>query len=256
MNVKHLRKQLMAAIAMVVVAGVALSSATYAWFVTNNTVTAETTQIKAQSNAAFMSIVYDNGEGDAETAVGSTQTESHEWNAISGVALYPATVQNKEGNPFFVTGYGTAVDNGALSGSYIDVGAAAKAVTDKYAIGAENNFKISSAGVDMSNLVIDSVEVTVGSSEMLASAVRVLVVGSNNWQVWKAGANAEAGLVLEKTTDAPLATTIKRDADTPVSVYVFYDGDDANVKTVNLEQLEEFVNVTISFSATQPNTIS
>ena len=33
MNVKHLRKHLMAAIAMVVVAGVALSSATYAWFV-------------------------------------------------------------------------------------------------------------------------------------------------------------------------------------------------------------------------------
>ena len=47
MDVKALRKQLMAAIAMVVVAAVALSSATYAWFVTNNTVKATTSQISA-----------------------------------------------------------------------------------------------------------------------------------------------------------------------------------------------------------------
>lgn len=251
MNVKHLRKQLMAAIAMVLVAAVALGSSTFAWFVTNNTVTAQTTSIKAQSNAAFMSIVYDNGEGDAETAVGSQQTQSLEWSQITGVALYPATVQKKDGNPFFVTGYGTATDNGTLKGSYIDVGVADKAVTDKYAIGAENNYKISSAGVNLSNLVIDSVAVTTGSDKLLASAVRVLVVGPDNWQVWKASEK-----VLEGTTDASLAATVTRDQDTSISVYVFYDGDDTNVKTVNLKQLEEFVDVTISFSATQPNTIS
>ena len=35
-NVKALKKQLAAAIAMVCVAGVALGSSTYAWFVSNN----------------------------------------------------------------------------------------------------------------------------------------------------------------------------------------------------------------------------
>ena len=56
MNVKHLRKQLMAAIAMVLVAAIALGSSTFAWFVSNNTVKATTTTIAAQSNAAFMVI--------------------------------------------------------------------------------------------------------------------------------------------------------------------------------------------------------
>ena len=52
-SVKALKKQLVAAIAMVLVAAVALGSSTYAWFVTNNKVTAQTTSIKAQSNAAL-----------------------------------------------------------------------------------------------------------------------------------------------------------------------------------------------------------
>ena len=57
-SVKTLKKQLVAAIAMVVVAAIALGSSTYAWFVTNNTVKATTSQISAQSNAAFMKIKY------------------------------------------------------------------------------------------------------------------------------------------------------------------------------------------------------
>ena len=41
---------------MVCVAAVALGSSTYAWFVSNNTVKGTTTNISAQSNAAFMVI--------------------------------------------------------------------------------------------------------------------------------------------------------------------------------------------------------
>ena len=56
MSIKALKRQLMAAIAMVCVAAVALGSSTYAWFITNNQVDATTTNISAQSNAAFMTI--------------------------------------------------------------------------------------------------------------------------------------------------------------------------------------------------------
>ena len=55
-SVKALKKQLAAAIAMVVVAAIALGSSTYAWFVSNNTVTATTTNISAQSNSAYLVI--------------------------------------------------------------------------------------------------------------------------------------------------------------------------------------------------------
>lgn len=243
-SVKSLKKQLMAAIAMVMVAAIALGSSTYAWFVSNNKVTAQTTNIKAQSNAAFMSIEY------GATAVGSTTIAETDW--TGEIALYPAEVQKGDADaPKFVTAYGTAVDDGTKKGNYIEVGDAAKAVTDSYAVGAANNFNISSAGVDLSNLVIDKVEVTTGADKALATAVRVLVVGSNSWQVWGAD-----GKKLEKTTDAPLVTTITKDADTPISVYVYYDGNDSEIYTTNLTALEIPVGVTITFSATQPTTIS
>ncbi|MDY5987783.1 MAG: hypothetical protein SPJ81_12730, partial [Lachnoclostridium sp.] len=83
MNVKALRKQLMAAIAMVVVAAVALSSATYAWFVSNNTVKATTASISAQSNSPFLMI--------DKTAVNKDSGTSISY-AAEATKLYPSQV--------------------------------------------------------------------------------------------------------------------------------------------------------------------
>ena len=49
MNSKAIRRQLLAAVAMVLVAAVALGSSTYAWFVASGTVTATGMSVKAQS---------------------------------------------------------------------------------------------------------------------------------------------------------------------------------------------------------------
>lgn len=56
MDTKALKKQMGAAIAMVLVAAVALGSATFAWFVSNNKVEAKTASVSAQSNAPFLKI--------------------------------------------------------------------------------------------------------------------------------------------------------------------------------------------------------
>lgn len=247
MDTKALKKQMGAAIAMVLVAAVALGSATFAWFVSNNEVTAKTTGVKAQSNTAFMSIEY------KKTAKGSKTTHSVDWTGPA-VALYPAEVQSDNAEapaPKFVTAYGTATDNGAKNGADIVVGDAAKAVKDKYAVGEADNYNISSAGVDLSNLKIDKVEVTTGADKGLRNAVRVLVVGPDNWQVW-----GPKGMQLEGTTGKALAATVAKDVDTPVSVYVYYDGNDTAVTTANLANILDSVGVTISFSATQPTTVS
>lgn len=247
MDTKALKKQMGAAIAMVLVAAVALGSATFAWFVSNNEVTAKTTGVKAQSNTAFMSIEY------KKTAKGSKTTHSVDW-TDPAVALYPAEVQSDNAEapaPKFVTAYGTATDNGAKNGADIVVGDAAKAVKDKYAVGEADNYNISSAGVDLSNLKIDKVEVTTGADKGLQNAVRVLVVGPDNWQVW-----GPKGMQLEGTTGKALAATVAKDVDTPVSVYVYYDGNDTAVTTANLANILDSVGVTISFSATQPTTVS
>ena len=82
-SVKTLKKQLGAAIAMVCVAAVALGSSTYAWFVSNNTVKGTTTNISAQSNAAFMVI------DKTVTSENSGTEDSYEGTATK---LYPAKV--------------------------------------------------------------------------------------------------------------------------------------------------------------------
>lgn len=75
MNSKAIRKQLLAAVAMVLVAAVALGSSTYAWFVASGSVTATGMNVNVQSTGGLL-IKY-SGEGDAwgQTASAKPVTE-------------------------------------------------------------------------------------------------------------------------------------------------------------------------------------
>lgn len=63
-SVKSLQKQLIAAVAMVLVAMIALGSSTYAWFAANTTVTANGMSATAQSDTVFLEI---KGTSDGDT---------------------------------------------------------------------------------------------------------------------------------------------------------------------------------------------
>ncbi|MCI6227222.1 MAG: hypothetical protein MR636_00530 [Clostridiales bacterium] len=100
MNSKAIRKQLLAAVAMVLVAAVALGSSTYAWFASNNKVTASTANISATAQNA-LSIMDSNedwrsaislNQGGTATSVSPIhfnekdvdgKYSSHEWYAIA-----------------------------------------------------------------------------------------------------------------------------------------------------------------------------
>ena len=56
MSVKKMKMQLMATAASVLISGIALTSATYAWYVANNTVEATTTKISATTNGFILQI--------------------------------------------------------------------------------------------------------------------------------------------------------------------------------------------------------
>lgn len=68
MNSKAIRKQLLAAVAMVLVAAVALGSSTYAWFVNNTTVTAESVTVTAQ---AANNLLITHGDGTTGVSYGT-----------------------------------------------------------------------------------------------------------------------------------------------------------------------------------------
>lgn len=88
MSVKSIKKQLAAAIAMVLVAAVALGSSTYAWFASNNTVTADGLSVKAQIEGSAL-VISDTENGTKEATVGTSVKLAFE----TAEALYPTHVK-------------------------------------------------------------------------------------------------------------------------------------------------------------------
>ena len=281
MNVKHLRKQLMAAIAMVLVAAVALGSSTYAWFVTNNTVKATTSQISAQSNAAFMKIKFDSPDLDTDDTA-TTSDLTADWANLTSKALYPAQWKNNfdasgatTGTKVyqFETAYGTKPDS---TGYTMDadtlkaVGDPATAVSADYAVA--NVFNISSKGTDLLNLkvagatILTSDTITGETSDAgnakLDNALRVLVVCGTNWVLCD-----KSGVILDSegrtsgddlgmfgATASSNTQTVTHDADTKVTMYVYYDGNDTQIYSNNLPNLEAASSrITVTFTAEPQN---
>lgn len=254
MDTKALKKQMGAAIAMVLVAAVALGSATFAWFVSNNTVKATTSNIAAQSNSAYLVI-------DNKTT--TTSSTGAVTSAVDKKELYPAkTEKGQDGKAVWKSAYASNANASTMkSGSEFTIGdgTAAKAVEAKYAV--ENTFYVGTGTYDgeFTNLHITDVKVTAPATtdnKNLGNALRVLVVYGEKWEVWSGD-----GIKLSSSVDSPtaggdlLATdeVIKSGHDAEVKVYLYYDGDDANVYSDNLEKIKTTAGdngVTITFEAT------
>lgn len=280
MSVKTLRKQLFAAIAMVLVAAIALGSSTYAWFVSNNNVTATTATISAQSNAPFLMIDKTSISDRSETSISFVQ--SPEVNTI----LYPAQVvkaigtetyrdgsgitQTMDANkPLFQSAYASAKDAATmLANSRFNVGtadiASAADTTPGGGYALKESFVVGTyddkAG-SFADLKVSKVELTNSTSSQLEDALCVLVVCGDNWAVYK---KSNDGTVLttygDTTTSAAgnntsgvLASTIDAGRYVSVDVYVFYDGSDAKVYTDNLPNLAA-IGATVTFTATPVST--
>lgn len=104
---KSRKKMLLSSIAMLLVALVALGSATFAWYITNATVTAEKTQFSAASADGLV----------------IRHTTSDTWsNKVTDLAtassLTPGSISyDTLGNNIGATGQGTSFDDGTLSGA-------------------------------------------------------------------------------------------------------------------------------------------
>lgn len=254
MDTKALKKQMGAAIAMVLVAAVALGSATFAWFVTNNKVEATTTNIAAQSNAAYMTI--ENGTVGAKASDKTSVVTT-----ITGpIKLYPATFGEQSGSTegTFATGYGRDLDNATLASNLTTVGTPDQANEKGYA--KKEQFNISSKGQNLSDLKVESVEGSTDAADgqLLKTSFRVLVTNADAsaWVVYGLGDNGyEIKLSSAGNKSKPALGSVTAGEDTLVNVYVFYEGSDTNIHTKNLQEnkLDASQSVKINFTATPDN---
>lgn len=258
MDTKALKKQMGAAIAMVLVAAVALGSATFAWFVTNNKVDATTSTISAQSNAAFMYIREKTSDDQDSTTWTSTVDP-----AVGDKALYPAhwALVTESGTDkayatagSFYTAFGTDANNGAMKGKSISVGDPEAAVTGQYAV--KNTFRIGSKGSTLKDLVVASASLGTAGNAQFDKSLRVLVKSGENWVLCGyqdagnpfaiLGASSDNNLIASKVDGSDEAKEVV------VDMYVFYDGDETEaIKTNNLSNLKQAAKaITVNFSAT------
>ncbi|MBQ6095266.1 MAG: hypothetical protein IJL09_07670 [Lachnospiraceae bacterium] len=226
MTVKSLKKQLMAAIAMVLVATIALGSSTYAWFAANKVVTAEASKIYAQTNAGSLVIMY-----NASAIYSDLTTDASE---IADTPLFPAQWSNTVDPTTyqFETGFAEVVEAAGLkAGTLVAVGDPDAAVTGEYAV--KSVFNVSAKGENLANLKVTQASIGGSGNANLDSALRVLVVCGSNWVLCN-----QSGIVSSSGSTAGfLASTVTAGNDVEVDMYVFYDGNDSEIYTNNLSNL-------------------
>ena len=270
-SVKALKKQLVAAIAMVVVAAIALGSSTYAWFVSNNTVTATTTNISAQSNSAYLVIqnaaarTVGNQGNVTGTNTDSTTSATASETFSPDTKLYPAQWKNnfdsagkKSGDEGFTSvvyqfesAYASAKDAATeKDGTRFAVGDPDTAAGKDYTLA--NTFYIGTGTYDgtFTNLKVTGVTVNNNTSSQLEDAMRVLVTCGSEWTVWSKAGIESGSHQTSSTADGIIKESgITKGTDATVKVYVYYDGADSKVFTTNLENLKD-CGVTVTFEAT------
>ena len=279
MTVKSLKKQLAAAIAMVVVAAVALSSSTYAWFVSNNTVKATTASISAQSNAPFLVI--------SNAAITGSTTDTAVTTAVADATLFP--VQMVEANDAATTfkwesAYAAASDASTEKDSTRFV--VQSADESKYYV--KQTFHVGTNGTtkgQFKNLRVSGVSVTqttVGDPATdgeLKNALRVMVVCGAEVAIYDqsgtlvttynksttttssdtaiVGLTAATSRYANNVPTTAAYLTAEADVfpatsgligDKTVDVYLYYDGAVANIRTNNIDKLGS-VKATVTFTA-------
>lgn len=287
MNSKAIRKQLLAAVAMVLVAAVALGSSTYAWFASNSKVQATGMIVQAATEGGI-EIAYT----DSVATTGSYAT-SAATGATSATALAPISTANAK-----TWSHASAMRAGASAakvdtyetltltekttdqafsktGSVTDQG-----VTTNYYLVSNFNIRSTSATALAKGLTVDNVSVAGNSTgKKMDEALRVAIVLGEKTLIYDPVANDVTGYkiytghtgsgdsatatgetnvtITEKDTATLLATTAdttipakgeSANGGVDVKIYVYFEGEDAELYSDNF--VTEALTVTVNFSAT------
>ena len=230
-------RKLFPAIAMLLLAAVMMSTATYAWFSMNTTVTATGMQIEAKSDQTFLLI------SAKETTAQKIREEFADDGLTSRNAVlpavtkvYPATVKNdklptKDSDLEFYYAVGTAYDDGtAKDGNYTKI-------TDSnianYVVKYTFYITVAEGALPASDIVVKGITFT-GDD-----AVAAVVTTEYAAKVFKANSGEDDTILSSglHADDPELAGKITDGDVLAVNVYVYYDGEDATVKSSNAGNL-------------------
>ena len=244
---KSRKKMLLSSIAMLLVALVALGSATFAWYITNATVTAKTSQFSAASADGLVI-----RQTDSPVAAEQDWTNKLE-NLKTKSSLTPASFDYAAlGSNIGATGQGTAFDDGALNGalSYQAVTNGNYFLVDSFDVasssGAEKEctFKIKSgtkAGTYL-NIAIYAGSTLLGVYTSDPTATSTSKVGGTQASPVTDGTRALTALGSDVTVSSTFSAATKESGGTTVTIVAFADGynplcknSTADISTISVE---------------------
>lgn len=257
MNSKAIKRQLLAAIAMVLVAALALGSSTYAWFVQAGSVTAEGMQVNLTSSGGLVIRYVGAGDGWGVTANANLPTAN----------LLPTSTKDMLTWTYAQAQLAGAYDMDDATYQNVTsdvVGESGAFIADNdYVQMAEFQIRSSNDTIVANGLTISEVTVTKGTGGNAAQDI------SNSLKVgvrWSYKPNASADAVTGSLVMSPLAigdngqttsyTFVNPGTSTGVGKYVTLGAEETvSIKTPGSNAVVLGTDVPISFSTTYPVTV-
>lgn len=225
MNSKAIKRQLLAAIAMVLVAAIALGSSTYAWFVQAGSVTAKDMKVNVQSSGGL--VISYAGEKDAWGVTASGKMDASK--ALTPVSTADmidwSTAQAKVANNF-------EFDKATIKNVTTDVLPNGTYGDNTYAVMRAFRIRSAAPGQLCKGLYVDKIEVT-GGNNTLDTSLRV------GFRYKYAPSGGEYGTTNSFITGPVTVTSAggQSEQNAPTTSYKFYSTsttDEAEAKDVTL----------------------
>ena len=252
---KTLRRKLFLSILAVAFAVVSLATSTFAWFALNDTVAVQDMTVTVNSDYAFLLI----GTGDqAYTAIQTAKTKTVAPKTANA-NIYPAAHENTVNN---ITTADTPAnwyymysDKTDVSTGVAETKTALTADGDhpmsKYVLVNEFHLTLAPGSKEMGSLKVKDFSMTVPSGGL--DAVKVVIAGDAGVQeLDKENVVNTSGMEASAVTTLLNGRTVLSDSitdakATSVKVYIYVDGNDADVTTDNVTSLK---GATVNFTLT------
>jgi hypothetical protein len=262
---KKMRK-LIPAFAMLMIAAIMMSTASYAWFTMSASVTAEGMQVKAQAAGGLVMSAAKAGTPPQAPGVNdyaaTIDLSQPKWYTNGAKAIFPTSTNGTN----WYTAEAASADSHVKNGNYTDLGATDITKNEDYYLATRLYFK---AVVENADHILSVTDVTVTGSNggNLDQALRVAMVIDGTWYYFapnyaKGGtytfshatatdpATYAAGAVTVGSTElgVQLCDDLTSATAKTVDVYIYYEGEDENCKSAFAVDIQELT-VSLSFTA-------
>jgi len=237
---KAVKKELVAALAMLIVMAMSITASTYAWFAKNSGATADNMKVTIASDASYLLI-----EAGDKTAGHVQATREMVANAVTtNAALMPAAHSVVLTNSAMAADadnwYYTYSDNPANStGGAMNAFDIAAVDLDKYVLANRFSITVAQGSNPLEDLIVTDCAITSSATDG-AIAVKVIV------------ATPYAAVEFDKDTTSSSTTlaAVVTDSDVvPVDIYIYWNGTDQAVYTNNRSKLKD-ISVSVTFTGT------